>query len=141
MTVDRRRVLNKLSYIKEQTTSISNLIAQKSKEEILSDPWVIRGMKYSLQTSIEAIIDLAYHISAKVYSHAPTDARDALRILMENNVISHKDFPTYSAMIGFRNRVVHGYQEVTADRVYEIAKNELSDFSKFIRQVTEILRL
>lgn len=35
-------------------------------------------MKYSLQTAVEAMIDLAYHVAAKKFGHAPTDARDAL---------------------------------------------------------------
>ena len=81
------------------------------------------------------MIDIAYHISAKRYNHPPTDARDALTQLAQAGIISRKDLPIYAAMIGFRNRVVHGYQEVTPERVLEIAKKELSDFERFIKQV------
>jgi uncharacterized protein YutE (UPF0331/DUF86 family) len=44
-------------------------------------------LKYSLQTAVEAMIDLAYHVAAKKFGHAPTDARDALRILAEEGII------------------------------------------------------
>lgn len=47
--------------------------------------------------------------------------------------LSRKDLPVYGAMIGFRNRVAHGYQEVAPERVYEIARSELGDFEKFTR--------
>jgi uncharacterized protein YutE (UPF0331/DUF86 family) len=43
-------------------------------------------------------------------------------------------------MIGFRNRVVHGYQQVTPERVYEIASDELVDFERFIEQILKFLR-
>jgi len=43
-------------------------------------------------------------------------------------------------MIGFRNRVVHGYQEVSLERVYEMARNELGDFERFIAEIEPVLR-
>jgi len=139
MALDRQRIISKISYIREQVTSIRDLLDKKTKEEILGDPWLIKGLKYSLQTAIEAMIDLAYHISAKKYGHAPTDARDAMRVLLEQGIISRSNWRTYSSMIGFRNRIVHGYQEVSPERVYEIAKNELSDFDKFIQEIKSVL--
>lgn len=139
MAIDDDRISSKIAFIREQVNSIKTLLAEKSEEEILSDPWLVKGLKYALQTAVEAMIDIAYHISAKKYDHAPAEARDALRVLAEGGLIARKDLPVYGAMIGFRNRVVHGYQEVSADRVYEIAKNELGDFEKYIRQVSEVL--
>ena len=140
MAIDRDRILSKIAFIREQLTSIKTLLAEKSKEEILSNPWLVKGLKYSLQTAVEAMVDMAYHISAKKYDHAPSEARDALRVLAEGGLISQKDLPVYGAMIGFRNRVVHGYQEVTAERIYEIARNELGDFEKYIRQISILLK-
>lgn len=139
MALDRQRIISKISYIREQVTSIRDLLDKKTKEEILGDPWLIKGLKYSLQTAIEAMIDLAYHISAKKYGHAPTDARDAMRVLLEQGIISRSNWQTYSSMIGFRNRVVHGYQEVSPERVYEIAQKELNDFDKFIQEIKSVL--
>ncbi len=68
----------------------------------------------------------------------PTDTRDALTQLVQAGIISRKDLPIYATMIGFRNRVVHGYQEVSPERVLEIANKELGDFERFIRQVLSI---
>lgn len=140
MAIDCDRISSKIAFIREQVTSIRTLLVGMSEEEILSNPWLIKGLKYALQTAIEAMIDIAYHISAKKYDHAPTEARDALRVLAAGGLITSKDLPVYGAMIGFRNRVVHGYQEVSAERVYEIAKNELGDFEKYIFQVSFLLK-
>ncbi len=140
MAVDQLRIANKIAFIREQITGLRGLFAEKSGETILADPWLIKGIKYALQTSIEAMIDIAYHLSAHKFNHAPAEARDAFRVLADGGIISHKDLIVYGSMIGFRNRVVHGYQEVSADRVYEIAKNELGDFDQYIRQVSVLLR-
>lgn len=80
MGLDRERMLAKIGYIREQVVSIKDLLDRKKKEEILTDPWLIKGIKYSLQTAIEAVIDLAYHVAVKKFGHAPGDARDADRI-------------------------------------------------------------
>ena len=140
MGPDRERVMAKIGYIREQVASIRELLNSKTKEQVLGDPWLVKGLKYALQTAVEAMIDLAYHIAAKKFGHAPADARDAVRVLMERGLIAPQNWPVYSAMIGFRNRVVHGYQEVSSERVYEMASNELGDFERFIREIEPVLR-
>ena len=62
MTIDHERVMTKITYIKEQLTDIHQLLHNKSKEQILNDPWIVKGLKYSLQTAIEAMIDIVFHI-------------------------------------------------------------------------------
>jgi uncharacterized protein YutE (UPF0331/DUF86 family) len=118
---------------------MKDLLAVKSREEILADPWLVRGLKYALQTAVEAVIDLSYHIAARNFGHAPSDARDAVRILAEGGLVPAGNIPVYSAMIGFRNRVVHGYQEVSPERVYEMALNELEDFDRFLADISPVL--
>ncbi|MCG0278197.1 MAG: hypothetical protein L5656_06660 [Thermanaeromonas sp.] len=38
MALDRQRIISKISYIREQVTSIRDLLDKKTKEEILGDP-------------------------------------------------------------------------------------------------------
>ncbi|MDK2878540.1 MAG: hypothetical protein PWR06_1256 [Thermoanaerobacteraceae bacterium] len=140
MTVDMDRIAVKISYIKEQISSIRELLKEKNKDEILADTWLLKGLKYSLQTAVEAMIDIIYHISAKHFNKAAEDAREGLGILLEHSVIDENSYTIYSSMIGFRNRVVHGYQQVTPERVYEIASKELVDFERFIEQILKFLR-
>jgi uncharacterized protein YutE (UPF0331/DUF86 family) len=135
MTIDRERILERIAYIRRQMLEIRTLVQDKTRSEVIEDDWLIKGLKYSLQTSVEALIDIAYHLSAKQFNHAPVDARDALQYLVSKKILSSGDFETYSSMVGFRNRVVHGYQQVSAQRVYEIASGEMSSFESFIAQI------
>lgn len=38
-------------------------------------------------------------------------------------------------MVGLRNRLVHGYDEVDPDRLYEIITTKLDDLTRFVQQV------
>ncbi|MGE5557828.1 MAG: type VII toxin-antitoxin system HepT family RNase toxin [Bacillota bacterium] len=140
MTIDHERVLHKTAFIKEQTASLRKLLAEKTREEIINDPWILKGIKYTLQTAVEACIDLAYHLCAKKLGHAPADSRDAFKSLAAREIIPESDLEIYSAMIGFRNRVVHGYQDVAEEQIYKIAQENLHDLDRFSELVLKAVR-
>jgi uncharacterized protein YutE (UPF0331/DUF86 family) len=139
MGIDRERIIQKAAFIKEQTAALRSLAAQRSKAAILGDRWVIKGIKYSLQTAIEACIDLAYHICAKRLSQAPVESRDAFKRLAAAGIISEAELLQYSAMVGFRNRVVHGYQEVADELVYGMLGDDLNDLDAFADRALSLL--
>lgn len=135
--LDKEKITKKILFIIEQKKDIEKLLSEKGKEEILRDPWLVKGIKYSLQTAVEAMIDIIYHITAKHFNKAPVDARDGLNILHKSRIIDEKELMLYSKMIGFRNKIVHGYEEVSPEKVIEIAENNLDDFNRFIEKVKE----
>lgn len=92
------------------------------------------------QTAIEACIDLAYHISAQKYGHAPSDARDAMERMAKAGLISEANLRTYSAMIGFRNRLVHGYQQTSPETIARIVQEELDDLEGFAAMALRLVR-
>ncbi|HSW10676.1 MAG TPA: DUF86 domain-containing protein [Bacillota bacterium] len=139
MEIDAQRIASRIAYAREQVVLIESLLGTTPPERIISDPWTFGGLKYALQTAIEALVDIAYHICAKLYRHPPTDARDALVVLAQQGVIAQEDLGTYLAMVGFRNRLVHGYLGVTAERVYDIARDDLRDIPRFLERVAKLL--
>lgn len=140
MTIDTERVMQKIAFIREQLGDIRMLTSEKKRAEILNDKILVKGLKYSLQTAIEAMIDIAYHLAVKKYNFAPEEARAAFKILRKNGVIKDEEYRTFSAMVGFRNRIVHLYQNVTDERVYEFSTSGLNDFEEFISSVMKLLQ-
>jgi uncharacterized protein YutE (UPF0331/DUF86 family) len=86
------------------------------------------------------MIDMAYHVSTKHLAHAPTDARDALGALAQNGILSADEMRTFKTMVGFRNRLVHGYEGISPDQLYDIAVGKLDDFEVFLIKVLGLLK-
>ena len=139
MRIDPDRVFQKIAFIKEQIDDINELISNKDYPEIANDKLLVKGVKYSLQTAIESIIDIAYHIAAKKYNQAPEDARNALLILKKNGLIDDNDYHDFCRMVGFRNRMVHLYEDVSEERIYEYCTSRLGDFETFIEKIQSIV--
>ena len=59
---DAARLAEKARYVREQVDALGDLIARTSEAEFTAPiSWLARGARYSLQTAIEALIDIAYH--------------------------------------------------------------------------------
>jgi uncharacterized protein YutE (UPF0331/DUF86 family) len=140
MTLDTERVRRKIAYIRQQVSTINNITKTYSRQDIIGDPLKLSALKYLLQTSIEAMIDIAYHITAKNFNYPPCGARDAFKMLSTKGFISSSDFDTYYAMIGLRNRLVHGYDDVSPEVLYDIITEQLGDFEKFFSSIIPLIQ-
>lgn len=100
---------------------------------------VLRGIKYALQVSIQAMIDIAYHVAAKDFGHAPQDAYDAFDRLDRGGVFPRGRVSVYRKMVGFRNVLVHQDQEVADEAVLELAQ-EAGDFGRFRQEILAYAR-
>ena len=63
---------------------------------------------------------------------------------MELNLAKHKVLPVrlskrLAPMAGFRNILVHEYLEIDRHRVYRALKDDLGDFERFIKAVSQLL--
>ena len=139
--MDSRSVESKLAYmeeelaaVREQAAAYHSLLAASTDPQGALRAALLRGLKYSLQTTIQAMIDVAYHIAAKDFRHAAHDAYDAFACLERGGVTPGARGPVYRRMIGFRNVLVHGYAQVDAERVLAFAADR-SDFDGFRREV------
>lgn len=133
--VDRSRLEEKLAFIAAQVADLRRLAAERDLGSFAADPWIVRGAKYALQTAIEAMIDTAYHLSAKAFRYAPDDGRDAVDRLVKEGVLPADSAGIFQEMIRFRNRIVHGYDRVEDARVYELLTGRLGDFEVWIAAI------
>lgn len=137
--VDRSRIEEKLAFIAGQVSDLRDLARQRDEQSFIADPWVVRGAKYALQTSIEAMIDTAYHLAAKAFRYAPDDARDAIDRLVKEGVLPPPLGEVSEDMVRFRNRIVHGYDRVDDVRVYHLLSHQLGDFDAWTEAIRDWL--
>lgn len=89
----------------------------------------------NLQRACEASIDLSMHIVAEKRLGLPQNSRDAFSLLEENGIIPPSLSQKMQAMVGFRDMVVHDYQEINLVNLQNILENHLVDFMQFTKTI------
>lgn len=116
--------LNRLEQFRENTI----------EEFILnSDNYAIA--EHHLRISLEAVFDLGRHLLVKTGLGKPNDYRDILILLGRNNIIPFDFLERIKGMAGYRNRLVHMYNEIGYEELYNIITTRLGD----IRELTAFL--
>lgn len=137
MVVDKQRLEDKIYFVKKNLKKLYEL-KKEAKENFISDYRIFDSAKYNLQVSIEALIDIGNHIISRENFELPATNADTFRILVKENIISKEKLKSYIAMAKFRNMVVHLYEEIDEEEIYNIVQNHLDDFEYFIKRVAKI---
>jgi uncharacterized protein YutE (UPF0331/DUF86 family) len=128
------RVARRILMIRENLSRLESLRAIP-EESFLADFRNVEAAKHLLQTSIEAVIDIAVQALAQLNEPLPDHHADIFEALARHGVVPPGRLETYRKMVGFRNRVVHLYERVDDRRVWEILQTELADFESFIAEI------
>jgi uncharacterized protein YutE (UPF0331/DUF86 family) len=81
-----------------------------------------------LRRAIEALFDIARHLLAKGLGIGQLEYRAVARQALEKGFIEdHELAARFVQMAGFRNRLVHHYEEVTVGELYEVVRDHLTD--------------
>ncbi len=136
---DREKILSKLSLIMENMKMLQCL-KRLSLEEFVQDFRNVESTKHLLQVSIEAMIDIANHIISRGRLGHPKSYAESFGILHTEGILAPEQVENYSVMVKFRNRVVHLYQKVDPDQIYDILQGKLQDFAVFSEEIRLFLR-
>ncbi len=98
-----------------------------SKQEFLADPRMVAAGESFLRRCLEALFDLGRHILAKAFATGVSEYKAIVSALLQQGVIDAGMAERMTEMAGYRNRLVHFYDEVTPEELYEILKHHLVD--------------
>lgn len=70
------------------------------------------GLLHALQVSVENAIGKAKHWLKATGAVVPVSAYDAFSALVEAGLLPAQNLPTWNALIGLRNRIVHDYMNI-----------------------------
>lgn len=118
----------KLSLIETYVQQIRSLGRPEAIETDLREE---RFVEHTLQVAIQAALDSASHIVSSERLGEPNTNRELFTLLARGGWISPQLSDSLQKMAGFRNILVHGYQEVNPGIVRDIAENHLGDLLKF----------
>lgn len=132
--VDKEKIRSKIQTIEGNTAKLKEL-KKYSLREFLNDFRNIEAAKHLLQVNVEAMIDVANHISARNRWKSPATSAEAFALLGQNGYLNDDEVITISKMIKFRNRLVHLYHTVDNKEIYNILQENLDDFNIFIKSI------
>ena len=125
---------NKISSVKKYL-KILERYKKYSKKEIEEDIDIRGAIERYLYLVSQATIDLAEAVIAYKNFRKPTTMGETFLILNEENIISAELTDKMVKMVGFRNIVVHDYEKINYDIVYEILQRGLKNINDFLKKI------
>lgn len=90
-----------------------------------------------LWQAIQIIIDIAMSSCVHLHLGSPPTYAEAFLKLGKNGYLDNELAVRLSHAAGFRNRIVHAYEDLDLEKVYKIAKNGPPDLTAFLKAVRQ----
>jgi uncharacterized protein YutE (UPF0331/DUF86 family) len=129
---DPALVAKKLALIE---SCVSDLHRLAQPEALATDVREQRFVEHTLQVAIQAALDVASHIVSDRRLGEPRTNRELFDLLQRDAWIGDPLAGTLRNMAGFRNVLVHGYDDVDLAVVRDILDNHLGDLEAFVGAV------
>ncbi len=116
-------------------TCVQQLQSLARPEALRSDIREQRFVEHTLQIAVQAALDVASHIVSDERLGEPETNRELFDLLVTAGRLPEELAPTLRAMAGFRNILVHGYQDVDLGVVEDVLRNHLDDLLAFVATI------
>lgn len=125
-------VKKKLASIESRLSELTRL----SRPEIIdSDLRERRFVEHTLQIAIQAALDVASHIVSDRRLGEPRTNRELFDLLRQDGWIGDDLTGVLRNMAGFRNVLVHGYDDVDLAVLHDVLEQHLGDLAAFVDAV------
>lgn len=93
----------------------------------LTDLIHLDALTLNVQRATQAAIDLAMHVVAMKHLGMPQSQADAFRLLADAEALERNLSERMTGMCGFRNILIHQYQELEVDILHQVATERWQD--------------
>ena len=106
-----------------------------SEVEFLANADIRDSVLLNLQQAIQGCIDIGTHIVSDENWGVPGSFSDIFYKLEEHEIIPTSLVESLIKMVGFRNLIVHQYEDIDFKIVYQIYQNRVKDIEDFLDAV------
>ena len=111
----------------------------KSESEFTATSLVSDTVILHLWQAIQLVIDTALSASVHLNLGSPSSYSDAFLKLGEGGILEKELAIRLSHAAGFRNRIVHAYEDLDMQKVYKIAQTGPQDLRAFLSAIIKKL--
>jgi uncharacterized protein YutE (UPF0331/DUF86 family) len=134
---DPALVAKKLALIE---SCVADLHRLAKPDALATDVREQRFVEHTLQVAIQSALDVASHIVSDRRLGEPRTNRELFDLLQRDGWLEAPLAATLRNMAGFRNILVHGYDDVDLAVVRDVLANHLGDLAAFVAAVRRRLR-
>ncbi|HYM24634.1 MAG TPA: DUF86 domain-containing protein [Vicinamibacterales bacterium] len=116
-------------------TCVAELKRLAKPAEIASDLRQERFVEHTLQLAIQAAVDVASHIVSDERLGEPRTNRELFDLIERAGWLDAALAATLRNMVGFRNVLVHEYDDVDLAVVRDVVEHRLNDLLQFVSTI------
>lgn len=135
---EHESVDNKLFRLKE-ITKILDEFRVVSKEEFLKDDKLNSATMFNLLIGVTIILDVGQHLLAQCAQRTAHEYKEAIKFLGEEKIIPVPFAEANEKMASFRNMLVHEYDKVDLEQVYDYLQKAPDIFREFAKYFVEFM--
>lgn len=133
--VDLKSVGERLEIVKACLEDLRKLPVG-SLDEFSSDFRNSNAAESLLRRAVQALFDVLRHVLAKRYGRGELEYKKLARLAVEKGLVREPRLrEVLSQLAGFRNRLVHYYDEVTSEELYGIIGTKLGDLEQIVEEL------
>ncbi|MFH1776949.1 MAG: DUF86 domain-containing protein [Candidatus Omnitrophota bacterium] len=139
MVLDLPAINKHLELLRGYVADIIEMKREVTLDELKKDKHKQYQILFPLQVAIQSCIDIAMHFIAELSLKRPETNSEIFFILSQEKIVLKDLAERMTAMVKFRNLLVHIYWKIDLDKVYAILQDGLDDFTKFEKAVVRFL--
>ena len=132
------KVTRKLRFMKKSVDFLRSY-SSISCDALGKNDMLKAAIERNFHLAIESALDIGEVIISAEDFEKPEDYREIILILGKHGVLSADFAETFSKAAGFRNILVHMYEEVDVSKLHDYLQNNLEDFNEFSMAIARYL--
>lgn len=127
-------ILSKKISIERCLKQIDQYYRMETSVSFVKDQLRLDAVAMNLQRAAELTIDIANHLVKIRKLGLPRDSRESFALLAQAEIIDETMMRKLQGMVGFRNILVHEYQELNMHILVDVIEHRTQDLLEFANQ-------